>query len=147
MNRTFISKSADETVAFGCVFAEKLERSDVVALYGELGSGKTQFVKGVCKGFGTRTTATSPSFVILNRYYGMDKDEKELLIFHLDLYRLKSVGDLYDLGYEEFLQNNNICLVEWAEVLDKLLPKHRYDVRLGYGTTENERIIDISKIG
>jgi tRNA threonylcarbamoyladenosine biosynthesis protein TsaE len=147
MNETYTARSVEETIAFASRFAENLQRGDVVALYGELGSGKTQFVKGVCRTFGTTAHVTSPSFVILNRYYGIDKEKREILLFHLDLYRIKSCNEVYDLGYEEFLQDNNICLIEWAEMLDMLLPMRRYDIKLALGEKENERIIDITKIG
>jgi tRNA threonylcarbamoyladenosine biosynthesis protein TsaE len=135
--------SAEETIAFARSFADRLQRGDVVTLFGDLGSGKTQFVKGVCQAFKTRTPATSPSFVILNRYNGTYKHKSELLLYHFDLYRIKSLAEIYDLGYEEFLQSDGICLIEWAEMLGELLPKQRYDVRFSLSTGENERCIEI----
>jgi tRNA threonylcarbamoyladenosine biosynthesis protein TsaE len=66
------------------------------------------------------------------------------LIYHLDLYRVKSLEEIYDIGFEEFLYGDGICLVEWAEMLGDLLPARRYDVCLGYGAAENERHIEIS---
>jgi tRNA threonylcarbamoyladenosine biosynthesis protein TsaE len=138
--------STEETISFAGAFAGNLRRGDVVALYGDLGSGKTQFVKGVCRTFKAHTPATSPSFVILNRYDGVDKSGNELLMYHFDLYRVKSLTELYDLGYEEFLQGDGICLVEWAEMLDDLLPERRYDVRLSVGANENERRIEINEV-
>jgi tRNA threonylcarbamoyladenosine biosynthesis protein TsaE len=146
MNETLTTKSVEETIEYANRFAGNLKRGDVVALYGDLGSGKTQFVKGVCKAFNVCTQTTSPSFVILNRYYGINSDRSELLIFHFDLYRIGSSNELYDLGYEEFLQSNDICLIEWAERLDKLLPRKRYDVKLALGEKENERIIEINRV-
>jgi tRNA threonylcarbamoyladenosine biosynthesis protein TsaE len=139
--------STEETISFAGAFAGNLERGDVVALYGDLGSGKTQFVKGVCRTFKAHTPATSPSFVILNRYDGVDKSGNELFMYHFDLYRVKSLTELYDLGYEEFLRGDGICLVEWAEMLGDLLPERRYDVRLSVGADENERRIKIHEVG
>jgi tRNA threonylcarbamoyladenosine biosynthesis protein TsaE len=139
--------SAEETICVAASFAKNLTRGDVVALYGDLGSGKTQFVKGICSALRAQTLATSPSFVILNRYSGADIEKNELLIYHFDLYRIKSLIELYDLGYEEFLQGDGICLVEWAELLSNLLPKQRYDVRMSLGVEENERRIEINEIG
>ena len=138
--------AAEETIALARMFAGRLKRGDVVALYGDLGSGKTQFVKGVCQAFKTHTPATSPSFVILNRYDGMDEHHCEILLYHFDLYRVKSVTEIYDLGYEEFLQNDGVCLIEWAEMLGDLLPEQRYDVRFSLGVIENERCIEIAGI-
>jgi tRNA threonylcarbamoyladenosine biosynthesis protein TsaE len=139
MSETRITLSAEETIDFAFAFAGKLQRGDVVTFFGDLGSGKTQFVKGVCRAFKTDTPATSPSFVILNRYNGMDERKNELLLYHFDLYRVKSLTEIYDLGYEEYLQSDGVCLIEWAEMLGELLPKQRYDVRFSLGKDENER--------
>jgi tRNA threonylcarbamoyladenosine biosynthesis protein TsaE len=147
MNETYTASSVEDTIEYASTFANNLQRGDVVALYGDLGSGKTQFVKGVCRAFETHTPVTSPSFVILNRYYGIDKDRSEILIFNLDLYRIKSYNEIYDLGFEEFLQHKNICLIEWAEMLEKLLPRQRYDIKIALGDKENERIINITRVG
>ena len=142
---TYTTKSVEETLTIASTFAERLRRGDIVALYGELGSGKTQFAKGVCNYFGVRGPVASPTFVLLNRYNGKDGSGKELLIFHLDLYRTKSVTEIYDLGYEEFFSGDGICLIEWAEQLAGLLPECRYDVRLFFGKTEDERIVEMTK--
>ena len=138
--------SAEETKNFACSFAEKLKQGNVVALYGDLGTGKTQFVKGVCRAFRVQTSATSPSFVILNRYNGFNTHGNEVLLYHFDLYRVKSIDELYDLGFEEYLSGDGICLIEWAELLQNLLPPIRYDVRLSFGKTEHERIIEITQL-
>ena len=146
MNERRTTTSAEETIAFARTFGQRLRRGDVVTLFGNLGSGKTQFVKGVCQAFNTRTPATSPSFVILNRYNGTDGGSGELLLYHVDLYRVKSLAEIYDLGYEEFLRGDGICLIEWAETLGELLPEQRYDVRFCFGAEENERHIEIAGV-
>ena len=146
MSEKRTTTSAEETIALARAFADRLRRGDVVTLFGDLGSGKTQFVKGVCQAFKTLTVATSPSFVILNRYDGMDERKNEILLYHFDLYRVKSLAEIYDLGYEEFLQSDGVCLIEWAEMLGELLPKQRYDVRFSLGTGENERCIEIAGV-
>ena len=147
MIESHTTTSAEGTISLAGAFAGTLRRGDVVALYGDLGSGKTQFVKGVCRTFKAHTPAISPSFVILNRYDGVDISGNELLMYHFDLYRIKSLTELYDLGYEEFLQGDGICLVEWAEMLGDLLPEQRYDVRLSVGADENQRRIEINEVG
>ncbi len=138
--------SEDETLALAQSFATRLERGDVVALWGELGTGKTRFVKGVCAAFGADHHVSSPSFVILNRYLGKGRDARELFVYHLDLYRVRSVEEIYDLGYEEFIYGDGITLVEWAEQLADLLPSRRYDVRLRYGKEDSERRISIERV-
>ena len=142
---THTTRSARETLTIASTFAERLRRGDIVALYGELGSGKTQFAKGVCDYFGVGEHVTSPTFVLLNRHSGKDATGRELLIFHFDLYRIKSLSEIYDLGYEEFFSQDGICLIEWADQLADLLPARRYDVRLSFGKTEDERIVEITK--
>ena len=114
-----------------------------MALTGELGTGKTRFVKGVCEAFGAHQHVSSPSFIILNRYAGKDADDREIFLYHLDLYRVRSLEEIYDLGYEEFVYGDGITLIEWAEQLGGLLPPNRYDVRLEYGTEDAERRISI----
>jgi tRNA threonylcarbamoyladenosine biosynthesis protein TsaE len=139
--------SEAETRRLAADMVRELRRGDLVALFGELGTGKTQFVKGVCEGFRVRAHVSSPTFVILNRYEGSDPEGKELLIYHLDLYRIGSIDEIFDLGYEEFLNGNGICLVEWGERLAGLLPGRRFDVRLSYGSAEHDRVIEIEAPG
>ncbi len=138
--------SEQETLQLAQSFARRLERGDVVALWGELGTGKTRFVKGVCEAFGVDHHVSSPSFVILNRYEGKGRDDRELFVYHLDLYRVKSIEEIYDLGFEEFIYSEGITLVEWAEQLADLLPSRRYDVRLHYGQQDSERMISIELV-
>jgi tRNA threonylcarbamoyladenosine biosynthesis protein TsaE len=144
MSEQHRTRSAEETIALAHRFAASLERGSVAALYGELGAGKTQFVKGVCSAFHVRTPATSPSFVLLNRYAGRDSGGHELMIYHFDLYRMRSVVELYDIGYEEFFFGGGICLIEWADMMEELLPRRRSDIRFSLGAAENERVIEIS---
>jgi tRNA threonylcarbamoyladenosine biosynthesis protein TsaE len=143
MREESTTSSARETQDLARRFAGRLRRGEIVTLRGELGTGKTVFVKGVCEAFGAHGRVSSPSFVILNRYDGKDATGKELLIYHLDLYRVRSLDEIYDLGYEEFFYGDGITLIEWAEQLGELLPMERYDVHLDYGTTGSQRLITI----
>ena len=146
MRQEFSTFSEQETLKLAQEFARQLQRGDVVALWGELGTGKTRFAKGVCEAFGADHHVSSPSFVILNRYEGKGRDGRELFVYHLDLYRVRSVEEIYDLGYEEFIYGEGITLVEWAEQLADLLPAKRYDVRLRYGAQDSERTISIEQV-
>jgi len=141
-----LTTSPEETIALGREFATRLRRGDVVALFGELGSGKTQFVKGVCEAFNVRIAVTSPTFVLMNRYDGRDTAGEELLVYHLDLYRIRSAAEIYDIGYEEILNGDGICIIEWAEVLGDLLPPRRHEVQFRYGDRENERHIEVGHV-
>ena len=137
------TSSEVETIALARALAARLQRGDIVALQGELGTGKTLFVKGICEAFSAQAHVSSPSFVILNRYQGKDHDKQELLIYHLDLYRIKSLDEIYDLGFEEFFYGDGITLIEWAEQLGDLLPPKRYDIHLSYGQSDTHRRITI----
>lgn len=141
-----LSRSESETRRIARSFAGSLQLGDVVALYGELGSGKTQFVKGICEAFGIISHVASPTFVIQNRYEGKSHRGNNILLYHFDLYRLNTAEEVYDLGYEEFFFGDGICMVEWAERLGQLLPTSRYDVILALGKDEDVREISIEKV-
>jgi len=140
------TSSEEETLALARSFAGRLKRGDVIALFGDLGTGKTRFVKGVCEFFGAKDHVSSPSFIILNRYGGVDEKGEELLLHHVDLYRVKTLDEIYDLGYEEFFYGDGITLIEWAEQLGELLPPRRYEIRLDYGTADTERRISFELV-
>lgn len=134
---TVITHNELETIKFGEAFAGKLCKGDLVALYGDLGTGKTQFVKGICTGLGVLEDVTSPTFTLMNIYYGKEK------VFHYDFYRLSDEQQIYDLGIDDFIFSDGICLLEWAEKAEHLLPDRRIDINFDYGDSEDERIIKI----
>jgi tRNA threonylcarbamoyladenosine biosynthesis protein TsaE len=142
---TWVTHSEDETKSVARSFAAQLQRGAILALTGALGSGKTRFVKGVCEAFGVQEHVMSPSFVLLNRYTGRDAHGHEVLMYHLDLYRITSLEELYDIGVEEFFYGDGIVMVEWAELLGELLPARRFDIRLSFGETSDERRIEIEE--
>jgi tRNA threonylcarbamoyladenosine biosynthesis protein TsaE len=126
-----ISKSEDETIKLGTEFAKKLTPGNLVAMYGDLGSGKTHFIKGICKAFDVKEVVNSPTFTIVNEYHGTVPGSTEpLSIFHIDLYRLKNMEEIFGIGFDEYLESGGICLVEWADKLDGIIPDERFDVRL-----------------
>lgn len=105
----FISHSQLETEEAGRKLAEKLPGGSVVAMYGDLGAGKTAFVRGMAKGMGLSCRVSSPTFTIVNEYLG----ERELI--HFDMYRLSSADELFDIGWEDYLSRGAVCAVEWSE--------------------------------
>ena len=119
-----ISKSEADTIRLARDFARQLEAGSLVALYGDLGAGKTQFVKGVCEAFEVEEVVNSPTFTIVNEYHG------KLPVFHIDLYRITNVDEIFGIGFDEYLESGGVCLVEWAERLDGIIPEKRFDVRL-----------------
>ena len=105
----FISHSQLDTEEVGRKLAEKLPGGSVVAMYGDLGAGKTAFVRGMAKGMGLSCRVSSPTFTIVNEYLG----ERELIQF--DMYRLSSADELFDIGWEDYLSRGAVCAVEWSE--------------------------------
>lgn len=142
----FHSKSAAETTSFAESFAPSLRRNEVVSLIGELGSGKTQFVKGVCHYFRVPDPVSSPTFVMLHRYVGRDSGDQEMLIYHFDLYKTRAAREVLELGYEEFFRGNGVCLIEWGDKLHELAPPDRTEVKFSLGPSENERTINVGRL-
>src|ERR1044071_292189 len=120
-----ILKSEEDTKSFAINLAKTLKAKDIVALYGDLGSGKTFIAREIIRYFcGADTIVSSPTFNILQTY-----ETPNFTIYHYDLYRLKSPQELYELGIEEAL-NNNLCLIEWPEMVEPILPKPYIKVHL-----------------
>jgi tRNA threonylcarbamoyladenosine biosynthesis protein TsaE len=105
----YISHCEKDTEDLGCRLAPALPKGTVVAMYGDLGAGKTAFVRGMARGLGLECRVSSPTFTIVNEYLG----DKELI--HFDMYRLSSGDELFDIGWEDYLRRGAICAVEWSE--------------------------------
>ncbi|MBI1804016.1 MAG: tRNA (adenosine(37)-N6)-threonylcarbamoyltransferase complex ATPase subunit type 1 TsaE [Ignavibacteriae bacterium] len=132
--------SEDETIRYGEEFAGALLPGDVVAVIGDLGSGKTCFIKGICKGLGVTEHVASPTFTIVNEYHKGD-----LAVYHFDFYRVLSLREVHEIGFEEYLSSGDaICLIEWADRVLELLPPRRYDVRMRLGEKNQAREIVIT---
>ena len=106
----FITNSPEETEALGAALGKRLPAGTVIAYRGDLGAGKTAFTRGLARGLGCTDTVTSPTYTIVNEYLG-----GRLPLFHFDMYRLRSADDLWDIGWEDYLDRNGICAVEWSE--------------------------------
>ena len=128
----------EETTAAGEALGRTLRAGDVVALYGELGSGKTCLVQGLVRGLGVSTGATSPTFVLVNEYRG------RLAVHHVDAYRTGSLTELMDLGLLDLLGGDGVTLVEWAERAEPLLPPRTIRVRIE-GVGDEPRSITIER--
>jgi tRNA threonylcarbamoyladenosine biosynthesis protein TsaE len=134
------TRGAHETEAVGAALAAFLRPGDLVALGGELGTGKTTFVKGVARGLCARDPVTSPTFTIVQEYNG------PVPIAHVDLYRLRRVQELHELGLEELL-DDHVVFVEWGDVVAPLLPGDRVNVALAMSDEPNARTIEITTKG
>ncbi|MDI6783192.1 MAG: tRNA (adenosine(37)-N6)-threonylcarbamoyltransferase complex ATPase subunit type 1 TsaE, partial [bacterium] len=141
-NKTIQTKSAEETRKLGEQLSHHLSGGEIIALIGELGSGKTVFVHGLAEGLGVQETVHSPSFTILNEYHG------RLTLYHFDFYRLKSAEEVWELGWQDYLNNLGVVVIEWADRFPHVLPNERIEIRfVADATEENKRRITIQAIG
>jgi len=138
MRLTYNSPSALFTQNFGAVLGKVLKDRDLVALAGELGAGKTELVKGIARGLecSPNSLVASPTYILLREYEG------RIRLYHFDFYRINSVRELEDIGYEEYFEQNGVCVVEWADKFAKIFPLSTLWIKL-YVTGENERMLEI----
>ncbi len=143
---TFTTHNEEETIKLGEKFASMLIKGDVVLFYGDLGAGKTEFIKGICRHFKVDEIVTSPTFTIMNQYSGLI-DNQEFTIYHVDLYRIKTKDELDEIGFEDCLFSPDaIKLVEWAENANGIVKFSNYTVKIKADfDDETERLIEIIK--
>lgn len=127
-----------ETRALGLEIADALEPGDVVALIGDLGTGKTALTKYIAEGLGIKEEISSPTFTIVKEYRS-----GRLPLYHFDVYRLGSGEELLDIGAEEMLDGDGACVIEWADIAADVLPEDSLVVRLGYGDTDDSRVAEL----
>lgn len=137
-----ISSSVSDTIKIGKAIARNLVKGDILCLFGELGSGKTVFTKGVAAGLGIKKSAIiSPSFVLIRQYANT-----KLPLNHFDLYRLKTARDIIFLGYEEYLYDEAVTVIEWADRLKYLMPKDYLKIELSI-RSDSQRLLTFSARG
>lgn len=127
--------SPAETVALGRRLAPRLQPGDVLALYGDLGAGKTHLVKGLCDGLGIAADAvSSPTFTIVNEYAGA------LPVYHFDAYRIERPDEFFELGYEAYFFGDGVTVIEWPERVEALIPEHAIRLRLSHAGEDRRRV-------
>ena len=117
----FITHSPEQTEAVGAALGKLLQPGAVIAYQGDLGAGKTAFTRGVALGLGARESVTSPTYTIVNEYLS-----GKYPLFHFDMYRLRSAEDLWDIGWDDYLDRGGICAVEWSENVDEAMENAVY---------------------
>ena len=137
----YVSHSEAETEALGRRLAAVLAPGAVVAYRGDLGMGKTAFTRGLARGLGYEGRVTSPTFTIVNEYEGGG-----LPLFHFDMYRLEDAGDLFDIGWEDYLARGGVCAVEWSENVAGAIEPDAVRVSILRGGRDNDRIITIEGV-
>ncbi len=135
-----VTSSSRETRDLGRSLAQSLVGGDVVALFGDLGSGKTEFVMGVCEQLGARGHVASPTFTLINEY-----PAENCMVAHMDLYRISSAMELAELGVSEYWAPPFISLIEWADRIEDHLPESCIRVRLEFGPEHSSRVITIGE--
>lgn len=133
--RSLSIRNEEETRAFGHQLADRLEPGSVVALIGDLGTGKTTVSKYIAEGLGITEVVTSPTFTIVQEYHS-----GRLPLYHFDVYRIGDISEMEELGYEEYFFGDGVSLVEWADIIQELLPEEVRIIRIEYGREPEERI-------
>ena len=138
MNR-FITNSAEETEQLGERIASKLKGTDVIALFGGLGMGKTALTRGLARGLGADDVVSSPTFALVNEYSG------RVPVYHFDMYRVTSWDDLYSTGFFDYL-DTGVLIIEWSENIEGALPENALRITISRGESDNQRIFDIEGV-
>ena len=119
-------------------FIGQMQGARIFAFYGKMGSGKTTLIKSICEELGVEDSINSPTFAIVNEY----EDREQRTIFHFDFYRIKSLEEVYNMGYEEYVYSEAICFMEWPELIEELLPEETTKVYIKENS-EGEREVRI----
>ena len=138
MEKVYRTESPEETQNLGETFGKTLKPGDVVALIGDLGTGKTCLTQGIARGIGIAAgeVVSSPSYILINEYNG------KIPIYHIDLYRLENIAEIVDLGIGEYIDSDGVCIIEWAERMEEGLPETCIRIYITW-EDENTRIIKI----
>lgn len=132
------SFSEEDTLAFARELAQSAAPGAIYCLDGDLGAGKTAFARGFAEGLGITEPVTSPTFTILHEY-----PDGRLPLYHFDVYRISDPDEMYAIGYEDYFYGNGVCLVEWSELIDELIPKEARHIRF---ERDNARGFDYRRI-
>ena len=138
MKHIIKTTSVDETQKIAYIIGQNIKKGMVLTLEGDLGAGKTTFTKGLAKGLEIKRNVNSPTFTIIKEYQG------RLPLYHMDVYRLESGAD--EIGLDDYLFGEGVCVVEWASMIEDLLPNERLDIKI-FREGESERRIELSPIG
>lgn len=118
------------------------DKSNIIAFYGPMGAGKTTLIKNLCRRLGVTDEVNSPTFALVNEY----PTPFEGSVFHFDFYRIKRLEEVYDIGYEDYFYSNRLCLLEWPELIDPLMPDHFIKVEIALGDEDTARKIKCSVV-
>jgi len=134
-------RNLEETKIIGKFIAKNLTKGTVICLDGDLGAGKTTLTQFIAKEFGINENITSPTFTIIKEYEGI------LPFYHMDVYRIDSEDDMYDLGYEDYIYSEGVCIIEWSQKISNMLPPDRINIYIERTVDENSRVFSIEGKG
>lgn len=136
----FVLKDISDIDTAAKIFVEKFGDKKIFAFYGEMGAGKTTFIKAVCKSMGVTETITSPTFSLVNEY----ETDNGMTIYHFDFYRIGNIEEVYDFGYEDYFFSDKMCFIEWPELVETLLPEDIVEVKISVDDNE-QRLISVQQ--
>ena len=129
-NKEFIIRNLEEIDSVAEQFVQYISESDlqsnIFAFYGKMGAGKTTFIKAICKALGVKDNVNSPTFTLINEY----SSNRGFPIYHFDFYRINKLSEAYDIGAEEYFAGNGLCLIEWPEKIEEILPEDAIKVTI-----------------
>ena len=140
LQKEFEINSAEELTQVSEYLLSLREESDIIAFYGPMGAGKTTLIKNLCHRMGVTDEVNSPTFAIVNEYVTMEGES----VYHFDFYRIKKLEEVYDIGYENYFYSGNLCLLEWPEMIEPLMPEKFIRVDIALGNTDDSRRILVS---
>ena len=137
MGKKIVSYKPDDLNSAAKELITSYPDNRIFAFYGEMGAGKTTFIKAICKYLGVEDIVSSPTFAIINEYLASEMKQ----VFHFDFYRLKNTNELFDIGYEDYFYSNEYCLIEWPEKIEEFLPEGTIRVDINVDRKNNTRLI------
>ncbi|MBS5787102.1 MAG: tRNA (adenosine(37)-N6)-threonylcarbamoyltransferase complex ATPase subunit type 1 TsaE [Clostridioides difficile] len=128
-------KDEEATKSYGFKLGELAKKGNIICLLGDLGAGKTTLTQSFAKGLGVDDYVTSPTFTIVNEYDG------RIPLYHFDVYRIGSSDEMYDIGYDEYINSDGVCIIEWANLIEDILPEEYLSIELKYVEDGREMIL------
>lgn len=135
IKRTIIAKNEDETRKLGLELGRRAEPGQIIALIGDLGTGKTTLTKYIAEGLGITEVVSSPTFTVIKEY-----ESGRMPLYHFDVYRVGDPDELFNIGAYEYFDGNGLCVIEWADLIKDELPENTDFIVIDYGETEGERV-------
>lgn len=142
IEKTFEINNTAELSQVAELLMEWRDKSNIIAFYGTMGAGKTTLIKELCRQMGVGDEVNSPTFALVNEYQTETLDS----VFHFDFYRIKSLEEVFDIGYEDYFYGGSLCLLEWPELIEPLMPEHFIKVEISLGNNDESRIIKCSEV-